>query len=73
MLTSSLVNSSEKQRWQGVGDTAIAIFATIGAMSPSFLLNDIGWKGSNIISIVMCIVSLFGIMLLKIKHGHELK
>lgn len=68
MLTTCLTNNSEKQKWQGIGDTIIVIFATIGAMSPSFLLNGLGWEKSNIISIVLCLIPLSALILLKLKN-----
>lgn len=68
MLALSLLDNPEKQKWQGIGDTIIAIFATIGAMAPSFLFNKIGWESSNIISISICLIPFFAIILLKIKN-----
>lgn len=73
LLTLSLAGSSEKQRWQGIGDTIIAIFATIGAMSPSFLLSGIGWENSNFVSIGTCLIPLSGIILLKINNRDALR
>lgn len=65
MLAANIAKSRDKQRWQGIGDTAIAVFAMIGAMSPSFLLNQIGWEISNILSIGICLVPIISIILLK--------
>lgn len=66
MLTFSLSENPDKQRWQGIGDTIIAVFATIGAMSPSFLLNGIGWENSNITATTICFIPIFGLILVKI-------
>ncbi len=73
MLAFSLSENLDKQRWQGIGDTIIAVFATIGAMSPSFLLNGIGWENSNIAAIAICFISIFVLILVKIVNKGVLK
>jgi len=73
MLSFSLSGNPEKQKWQGIGDTVIAVFATMGAMSPSFLLNAIGWEKTNIIAAVICFIAIFGLTLIKIANKGMLK
>ncbi|MEN5142569.1 MFS transporter [Pseudomonas juntendi] len=55
LLAQSLQNSPAAMQMQGKNDLAIAIFATIGAFSPSLLLSTVGWDGTNAICMVLCI------------------
>jgi MFS family permease len=47
LLAQSLQNSPAAMQMQGKNDLAIAIFATLGAFSPSLLLSSVGWDGTN--------------------------
>ncbi|KIY38628.1 MFS transporter [Pseudomonas sp. 10-1B] len=55
LLAQSLQNSPVAMQMQGKNDLAIAIFATIGAFSPSLLLSSVGWDGTNVICMALCI------------------
>ncbi|PRN06526.1 MFS transporter [Pseudomonas sp. LLC-1] len=55
LLAQSLQNSPAAMQMQGKNDLAIAIFATLGAFSPSLLLSTVGWDGTNAICMVLCI------------------
>lgn len=58
LLAQTLQNSPAAMQMQGKNDLAIAVFATVGAFSPSLLLGTIGWDGTNAICMALCIVLL---------------
>lgn len=43
---------------QGLNDLGISIMATAGAFAPAFLLTRIGWTGTNLLSMLLCVVLL---------------
>lgn len=53
---------------QGKNDLAIAILATIGAFTPALLLSTVGWGGTNIICMVLCVLLLV-VIYIKLKKG----
>ena len=54
-----LVSSgSDGKRWQGLGDTAIAVLAMLGAMLPAVFSSTIGWKGSNYLCLFIALLCL---------------
>jgi MFS family permease len=55
LLAQALQNNPAAIQMQGKNDLGIAIFATIGAFTPSLLLSTVGWDGSNAICMVLCI------------------
>ena len=59
LLSVALENNPKAHNWQGIGDTTIAIFATMGAFLPSVLLTLIGWQGSNLLALALCLASMF--------------
>lgn len=56
LLTESINNSRNKQKWQGVCDTVIALLATCGAMFPSILFNTLGWENTNIFAALIAVI-----------------
>ena len=56
LLTKSIDNSNNKQKWQGVCDTVIALIATCGAMFPSILFNTLGWQNTNIVAALIATI-----------------
>jgi hypothetical protein len=58
LLAQSLQNVPGAMQMQGKNDLFIAIFATIGAFTPSLLLGTLGWEGTNGICMMLCIVLL---------------
>lgn len=58
LLAQTLQNSPAAMQMQGKNDLAIAVFATVGAFSPSLLLGTVGWGGTNAICMALCIVLL---------------
>lgn len=67
LLASCLAHHSDAKKWQGIGDTAIAVCATIGAILPSFLLSGVGWENSNLLAMGVCIALILGLIGVKIK------
>lgn len=70
LLEQSLQKNPVAIQMQGRNDLVIAIFATIGAFTPSLLLGTVGWKGTNAICMILCLLLLvvIGIRLDKIAH-----
>lgn len=58
LLAQTLQNSPAAMQMQGKNDLAIAVFATVGAFSPSLLLGTVGWDGTNAICMALRIVLL---------------
>jgi MFS family permease len=58
LLAQALQNAPEAIQVQGKNDLVIAIFATIGAFTPSLLLGTVGWGMTNGICMALCIVLL---------------
>lgn len=54
LLAVSVEKSNSAKKWQGICDTMIAVLAMMGAFLPSVFLGTIGWKNTNIMSIVLC-------------------
>lgn len=62
LLAQSLQNVPGAMQMQGKNDLFIAIFATIGAFTPSILLGTVGWGGTNAICITLCILLLAAVV-----------
>lgn len=59
LLTRALEATPELSvRVQGLNDFAISVFATLGALGPAFLLAWLGWKGTNVLSMGLCLLLL---------------
>ncbi|KPB95795.1 hypothetical protein ALP36_01325 [Pseudomonas syringae pv. coriandricola] len=58
LLAHALNNNPRSIQLQGKNDLVIAIFATIGAFTPSILMSSVGWSGTNAICIVLSIMLL---------------
>ncbi|RMN47239.1 Predicted arabinose efflux permease, MFS family [Pseudomonas syringae] len=58
LLAHALNNNTRSIQLQGKNDLVIAIFATIGAFTPSILMSSVGWSGTNAICIVLSIMLL---------------
>ena len=54
LLSSTLSGHPDQKKWQGVGETVIASFAALGAVSPAFLLNSVGWTTTQVMALVAC-------------------
>nr|WP_314479181.1 MFS transporter [uncultured Pseudomonas sp.] len=55
LLAQALHDSPSAMRLQGKNDLAIAICATLGAFTPSLLLDTAGWNGTNGLCMVLCL------------------
>ncbi|EST14821.1 major Facilitator Superfamily protein [Pseudomonas putida S610] len=55
LLAQALQDSPEAMRLQGKNDLAIAVCATLGAFTPSLLLDTAGWTGTNALCMVLCL------------------
>lgn len=55
LLAQALQYSPEAMRLQGKNDLAIAVCATLGAFTPSLLLDTAGWTGTNALCMVLCL------------------
>ncbi|SOQ09837.1 MFS transporter [Pseudomonas syringae group genomosp. 3] len=58
LLAHALNNNPRSIQLQGKNDLVIAVFATIGAFTPSILMSSVGWSGTNAICIVLSIMLL---------------
>ncbi|KPY90342.1 MFS transporter [Pseudomonas syringae pv. tagetis] len=58
LLAHALNNNPRSIQLQGKNDLVIAVFATIGAFTPSILMSSVGWFGSNAICIALSIMLL---------------
>ncbi|MBA1202516.1 MFS transporter [Pseudomonas capeferrum] len=58
LLAQAMQNTPGAIRMQGKNDLAIAVFATLGAFTPSLLLGTLGWAGTNAICMTLCIILL---------------
>ena len=55
-LLAKHLTDENRHRLQGINDSAIAVCATVGAFAPSFLQASIGWKNTNLICFVICLL-----------------
>lgn len=68
LIAVSLGNTNDRSRWQGIGDSIIAMLAALGALLPSFLMSLIGWFGTNLLVIFLSLIFVyFSSMYYKIK------
>lgn len=71
LLTTNAGDKHSTKRWQGTGETVVAILSTIGAFAPAVLFAWVGWHVTNAMLLCMT-VGLFIYMaysLIKIKHN----
>lgn len=62
------IHQNNKHKIQGMNDTCIALFATLGAFAPAYFLSNLGWAMSNYLCITACILSIVLIILLQKLH-----
>ncbi|MBD5770120.1 MFS transporter [Marinomonas colpomeniae] len=63
-----LEGNKSAKKLQGIGDTGIALFAMLGAMTPALLMSTIGWAGTNFLSIGLILFCLVLLILFIILH-----
>ncbi len=61
-------SGANRFKLQGMNDTAVALFATLGAFLPAPLLSHLGWAYSNVLLMVICVVAM-GLMLVLTRKG----
>lgn len=65
------VSGSNRIKIQGINETGIALFATLGAFLPAPILAALGWENTNIMAILFCfliILMILGFKLLSLKE-----
>ncbi|MCI3880259.1 MFS transporter [Acinetobacter higginsii] len=50
------VNEQQKHRVQGINETGIALFATLGAFLPAPILSSLGWMNANLLALCMSLI-----------------
>ncbi|MFK3725567.1 MFS transporter [Pseudomonas monteilii] len=55
LLTQALHGSPVAFQVQGKNDLVIALSATVGAFAPSLLFSSVGWGGTNVVCLVLCV------------------
>jgi len=55
LLTQALHGSPVAFQVQGKNDLVIALSATMGAFAPSLLFSSVGWGGTNVVCLVLCV------------------
>lgn len=50
------VNEQQKHRVQGINETGIALFATLGAFLPAPILSSLGWINANLLALCMSLI-----------------
>jgi MFS family permease len=58
-LLAQSVDEESRHRWQGINDTVIAACATMGAFLPAPMLAGLGWNGSNLAVMPLCMIGIF--------------
>ena len=67
------LNEQQKHRIQGLNETVIALFATLGAFLPAPILIAFGWKNANLLALSICVIVFMILIFLnrKMKQGAE--
>ncbi|USA47103.1 MFS transporter [Acinetobacter sp. C26M] len=50
------LNEQQKHRVQGINETGIALFATLGAFLPAPILSSLGWINANLLALCMSMI-----------------
>ncbi|WP_336042660.1 MFS transporter [Acinetobacter dispersus] len=50
------LNEQQKHRVQGINETGIALFATLGAFLPAPILSSLGWINANLLALCMSLI-----------------
>ncbi|ENW95034.1 MFS transporter [Acinetobacter dispersus] len=50
------LNEQQKHRVQGINETGIALFATLGAFLPAPILSSVGWINANLLALCMSLI-----------------
>ena len=66
------LNEQQKHRVQGINETGIALFATLGAFLPAPILSSLGWINSNLLALSMSFM-VFILLLVLSRQGQSLR
>ncbi|WP_333661510.1 MFS transporter [Acinetobacter sp.] len=58
------LNEQQKHRVQGINETGIALFATLGAFLPAPILSSLGWINANLLALSMSFMVLILLLVL---------
>jgi predicted MFS family arabinose efflux permease len=55
-LLTKFLTDENRHRMQGINDSIIAICATVGAFAPALLQALVGWKNTNLLCLLVCVL-----------------
>lgn len=64
------LNEQQKHRVQGINETGIALFATLGAFLPAPILSSLGWINANLLALSMSFM-VFILLLVLSRQGQS--
>ncbi|UUM27672.1 MFS transporter [Acinetobacter colistiniresistens] len=64
------LNEQQKHRIQGINETGIALFATLGAFLPAPILSSLGWMNANLLALSMSFM-VFMLLLILNRQGQS--
>ncbi|WP_171407471.1 MFS transporter [Acinetobacter sp. 2JN-4] len=67
------LNEQQKHRVQGINETIIALFATLGAFLPAPILTKVGWMNANLLALSMSVVVFVILIILSGRHRFAIK
>ncbi|EEH68734.1 MULTISPECIES: MFS transporter [Acinetobacter] len=67
------LNDQQKHRVQGMNETTIALFATLGAFLPAPILTKLGWMNANLLALSISVVIFIILMILSGRHRSAIK
>ncbi|NAR54657.1 MFS transporter [Acinetobacter haemolyticus] len=67
------LNDQQKHRVQGMNETIIALFATLGAFLPAPILTKLGWMNANLLALSISVVIFIILMILSGRHRSTIK
>ncbi|EPG36170.1 MFS transporter [Acinetobacter colistiniresistens] len=62
------LNEQQKHRVQGINETLIALFATLGAFLPAPILTKVGWTNANLLALLLSAVIFIALIVLSRHH-----
>ena len=67
------LNEQQKHRVQGINETGIALFATLGAFLPAPILSSLGWINANLLALCMSLMVFILLVILIRRDQSSLK
>ncbi|WP_081398969.1 MFS transporter [Acinetobacter sp. CIP-A165] len=67
------LNEQQKHRVQGINETIIALFATLGAFLPAPILTKVGWMNANLLALSISVLILVILIILSGRHRFAIK